>query len=203
MISYKKKFLFIHIPKTAGTSLEMALEDDSCIFKRNQWSRERRGFNAPLNHLTLNQLSACTELSALNLDSFFKFTFVRNPWDKVVSECFCPHVQTVFKDCKTMGEKIRKSCHLANQGGYGGHFLKQHAFIKHPVLKMDFIGRFENLKEDTYFLFNSLRLPVLKLKHTHQSQRKNYREYFNEETATLVYNTYTEDITKYNYSFNE
>ena len=181
----------------------MALEDDSCIFKRNQWSREPQGFNAPLNHLTLEQLSGCNELSALNFDSLFKFAFVRNPWDKMVSECFCPHIQTVFKDCKTIEEKIRKGCHLANHGGYGGHFLKQHSFIKHPVFKMDFIGRFENLKEDAQFLFKNLRVSVQKLKHTHNSQRKNYREYFNQETAALVYNTYAEDITKYNYSFNE
>ncbi len=200
MISFEKKFIFLHIPKTAGTSIEIAIEDDSCVFKRGQWSPIPLGFGAPLNHLTLTQIVQSSELTPNQFNSFFKFAFVRNPWDKVISECFCGQIQGVFKDCNNIKDKIKKVCSLASSG-YGGHFLKQSNFIKSPKIELDFIGRFEHLEHDLDHICNHLSISRRNLSHKHKSPRTHYREYFDGETIDLVSDTYEEDINFFNYSF--
>lgn len=203
MISHKNRFIFIHIPKTAGTSLEIAVEDDSCTFKRGQWSKKPMGFNAPLNHLTIKQIEKSEELSRDELNSFFKFTFVRNPWDRVISECFCGHIQPAFKDCKTVKEKIKKVCALAKTtAGYAGHCKPYKDFISHKDYKIDFIGRFENLKKDYSYVCKKIDIEQVSLPHKHKTHRKNYQAYFDEETIEIVRDTYREDIESFNYSFN-
>lgn len=78
MISYKHKFLFIDIVKTAGTSINKALEPYGATGKHHSISRELPflpGINdtlqSPLDNETLN--------------NFFKFTIVRNPYDRLIS----------------------------------------------------------------------------------------------------------------------
>jgi chondroitin 4-sulfotransferase 11 len=202
MISFDKKFIFIHIPKTAGTSLEVALEDDSCIFKRGEWAKKPMGFNAPLNHLTISQIQHSRELSIDDFNSFFKFTFVRNPWDKVISECFCGQIQLVFKDCKTIKEKIKKVCALSKtQFGYAAHCKPQTDFITHPNFEMNFIGRFESLKKDYNTVCEKLSLKNRELSHKNKSDKKPYQEYFDQETIDLVAESYRKDIDYFGYKF--
>ena len=67
MISHEHKFIFIHIPKCGGTSIER-------FFKMKL---PRQGA-----HLNLKYYKKNTE----NYETYFKFTIVRNPWDKMVSE---------------------------------------------------------------------------------------------------------------------
>jgi hypothetical protein len=203
MISHKEKFVFIHIPKTAGTSLEIALEDESCTFKRGQWSKKPMGFNAPLNHLTITQIQQSKELSVNDFNSFFKFTFVRNPWDKVISECFCGQIQLVFKNCTTIKEKIKKVCELAKTPcGYANHCKPQKQFVIHENFKIDFIGRFENLQEDYSSVCRQLNIEKKELTHKNKSKKKPYQEYFDQETIDLVAKTYEEDIKYFGYNFN-
>lgn len=200
MISHKHKFIFIHIPKTAGTSLELSIEDSSCVYKRGEWDVKSTGFNLPTNHFSLNQISRSGKLSPTELSSFFKFSFVRNPWDKVISECFCGQIQLVFKNCKTIKEKIKTVCELSSTG-YAGHFVKQIDFIQDKNYKIDFLGRFENLENDYSSLCAKLNINKKKLPHKHKSNRKNYKEYFDQETIDLVASTYREDIELFNYSY--
>ena len=197
MISPNKKFIFIHIPKTAGTSIEKTLKDESCIYKSNQWG----SFNAPLNHLTLNQIISSKLPPHINLKEYFKFTFVRNPWDKVISECFCPHIQLIFKDCKTISEKIKKVCSLSATG-YGNHCRNQLAFVS-ADLPMDFIGKFENLQEDFNFVCHQLGINHQELPIKNKSNHKHYTEYYNDETKDIIANTYAEDIEHFGYEFGE
>lgn len=196
MISPDKKFIFIHIPKTAGTSIENALKDESCIYRRNQWGP----FDAPLNHLTLNQIINSKLPSHINLNEYFKFAFIRNPWDKVISECFCPHIQLIFKDCKTISEKIKKVCSLSTTG-YGGHCKNQLAFIN-ANLSMDFIGRFERLQTDFKYICEQLTINWLELPTENKSNRKkHYTEYYNDETKDIVEKSYAKDIEYFGYEF--
>ncbi len=203
VISKKNKFIFIHIPKTAGTSIEAALKDDSCMFKRGQWAQKPMGFNAPLNHLTLSQLNQTTDISPEEKQTFFKFTFIRNPWDKVISECFCPHIQLIFKSCSTITEKIKIVCEWAQKNGYGGHCRPQSDFIRDKNLKMDFIGKFENLQKDFHSACAHIGLAPPKLSHLGKTRDKPYAEYYNDETRQMVGEKYAQDIKDFNYKFGE
>lgn len=78
MISHKHRFIFIHISKTAGTSIQTVLRDETCQLLPTEWDRERVR-HAPLNHLTLQEVVDYGILTPAQLKSYFKFCFVRNP----------------------------------------------------------------------------------------------------------------------------
>ena len=197
MISFTKQFIFIHIPKTAGTSIEICLEDNSCILKREEIGNYER----PLNHLTLEQVLNCESVNPSTVMPFFKFAFVRNPWDKVISECFCPHIKFIFKNDQTIKQKIKTVCLWSRNGGYGGHCQKQVDFIKTKKTSLDFIGRFENLQKDYKYICNLLDIPCVALPHKYKSKRVHYSKYFDKETKELVYNSYREDIENFHYRY--
>lgn len=200
MISINKRFLFIHITKTAGTAIEETIEDDSCICKRNQIDDRERGYLAPLNHLTLREIIRGDFVPDQELEKFFKFAFVRNPWDRVISECFCPHIQLIFLDCQDIAERIKTVCLFAEEG-VGGHCLRQTEFIKPGIFSLDFIGRYENLEDNMEYVLKKIGLPDRTFTVRNKTERKHYREFYNTETRKLVEKTYEEEIEKFGYLF--
>lgn len=201
MISFNKKFLFLHITKTAGTSIEEALYDDSCILTSEKWKYNGVGFSAPLNHLTLQQIKS---LNIPNYNNLFKFTVVRNPWDRIISECECVHIQRVFNihnKNMSMTDKIKIACEIACNGGYGNHFIQQHKMYG-SIKNLDYIAKFENLIDDFRVICSKIGLDGVEL-HKRNSYREpvNYRNYYTEETAELVRCTFEKEIADFNYCF--
>ena len=196
MISIAKQSVFIHIPRTAGTTIEKIIEDESTICKRNQFGK----FSVPLNHLTLSQLAVGAFIPEKDMMSYFKFTFVRNPWDRFISECFCPHIRNIFDTCRDFEQRIEVGCSLATTG-YGGHFLSQTEFINHTRLQLDFTGRYENLFTDVKMVLEKIGQSDTQFKVRKDSQRPHYREYYTHRTKKMVENAYGEDIERFKYRF--
>ena len=201
MISHKHKFIFIHIPKTAGTSVEEALRDESCQLLPDEWDHARVP-HAPLNHLTLQELADYDILTPAQLNSYFKFCFVRNPWDRLVSEVFCPWMSPWFKDLP-VDQRIRRACELAaTPPGIANHLLPQQDFVTADNLQMDFIGRFEHLDEDFGQLCRLLGIKVT-LPHRNRSLHRPYQEYYDTGTQALVHTAYQRDIDAFHYTFGD
>ena len=94
IISPGQRFIFVHIPKTGGTAMALALEaralDDDILIGDTPKARERRGLLKALTpkgrlwkHSTLADIDGVVSLTAL--DRMLVFTLVRNPWDRMVS----------------------------------------------------------------------------------------------------------------------
>jgi hypothetical protein len=202
MISHKHKFIFIHIPKTAGTTIEKVLQDSSCILLSNTWDRQRVPY-APLNHLTLQEIADSNFISRQQLKSYFKFCFVRNSWDKVVAEIFCRSIAFLFEDL-TVEQRIKKACDIAaREIGYGNHIRSQLDFISCRHLQLDFVGRFENLQDDFDYVCGQLGVGRVQLPHLNKSDHKPYWEYYNAETRRLVAETYRQEIEHFGYVFED
>ena len=97
MISYDKKFIFVHINKTAGTSMEKALADYGV-----KKLEEKSDLKFELNY-NQSQHFNCDEYKKYlgsEYDDYFKFTVVRNPFDRVVSYYYGGAIQKGlnFKD---------------------------------------------------------------------------------------------------------
>ena len=201
MISHKHKFIFIHIPKTAGRSIEEAVLDETCQLLRREWDVARVP-HAPLNHLTLQELVDYGILTPAQLKSYFKFCFVRTPWDRLISEIFCHWMKPWFSDL-AVDQRIRLACEWATTTtGIGNHLRLQQEFVHADGLQMDFIGRFEHLEEDFGQICRLLGIEVA-LPHLNRSVHRPYQEYYNEETQALTAATYRRDIDAFHYTFEQ
>ena len=97
MISIQKKFLFIHVPKTRGNSIQNILKDYSedkiVVLAKDQDGVERfevrnKKYNIT-KHSTLSHYKSVLDTKTYR--TLFKFAVIRNPWDRMVSFYFSPH----------------------------------------------------------------------------------------------------------------
>jgi len=232
MISTFDNCLFIHIPKTAGQSIESVFlnraglswqQRDAMLLRKNS----NPNLGPPrLAHLTAQEYLAYSYLSEQQFHAMFKFTIVRNPWDRLVSEYRYKQHRFSFKDF------IFKHFPKKGQDDYQGfngiyrHVMPQYQFIydDSEKLMVDYVGRFENLAEDFYAITKTicnerLTLPIknqtnnisikTKLAKLFTTSQQNaskasaprYQDYYDRETAEAVKKLYQKDITFFNYTF--
>lgn len=171
-------FIFIHIPKTGGSSIERFFGQDHGLpgtppaHKNIQWY---------LNHKQSN-------------NRLYKFSFVRNPWDMFVSLYF-------FK----VHSKYRKE---ELEGVTFFEYIKQYDhktqlsyLTVNGKIMVDFIGRFERLQEDFYKVCDALNIPRSDLPHIIKTTHLPYREYYNTQARKIIEEIYKEDIDYFGYEF--
>ena len=210
MINDKHKFIFIHIPKCAGSSIEF-LGRQGLLGGKNKmisgWDKDKKVWQ---QHCTILQLK---QLYNIEVNNYFTFTFTRNPWDKAVSDYkswFRPSSpfkdvvkNTTLKDyllCRNGYEQIN---HLDNSLGRGDHFRSQYEYIidenEKPII--DYVGKFETYQEDFNLVCDKIGIPRPQLPHKNKSNHKHYTEYYNDETREIVATKYARDIEYFGYKF--
>ena len=200
MISHKYKCIFIHIPRTAGTSIE------HWIYGNDWWEVDKR-----TKHLTASQAK---KIYRAYWDSYFKFSFVRNPWSRCVS-CltYSDHFGIAY-DAKMNVEGYKKKFGFPTLVEHDYRFYDakdiindnhQERTVYQNILdeEIDFIGKFENLKKDINYIKKTLGIkkrfyPDKKILRT---RRATYRNYYDQSSMEEIRNMYWKDILKFNYSF--
>ena len=213
-ISHQFNTIYIHIPKTGGTSIEKylniynenGLRPNTNIlhghvpikFEDNEYDplnvEGRAGYN--LQHLTSNEIKNL--ISDKIYQKYFKFTFIRNPWDKIVSEYEWAYYSLEFDDyINRVLYVVQNRIRLDTKNT---HLRPQIEFINNDL---DFIGRFENFSNDVEKVSSliGVNLDIKKLPHTKKSDRDNYKTYYNENTKNIIQNVYKEDIKQFGYEF--
>lgn len=199
MISNKHKFIFVHIPKTGGTSIMNSL---------GEYGLKQYG------HTRLSKIYLRENISEDKYKEYFKFATVRNPWDWVIS-----HFSYI---------KMKKSYWHSddNSTKYGKHpdydfvknlnfkqFLKalQDKKIKSFYVNtpqsywldkdIDYIIRFENLQKDFSNVCKNIGIPNIVLPHENKSSRREYADYYDDEAIEIIKKIYWKDIERFNYEF--
>lgn len=206
IINHKYKFIFVHIPRTGGTSTREVLKkcDGSVGYSRRKKERgDIIGQHSPLTDYV-------EKLGLKNIDSYFKWTRVRNPWDRLVSiysrraNTAKPHdaadhpapqaVNNSFEDWVGL-QMLDKAPYWRKQ------IFNQRRFIKDQGL--DFVARFENINEDFVLFCDKVGLPQTKLPHLNGYRHNDYREYYNEKLIDklLNYSTFREDLDYLGYDY--
>jgi hypothetical protein len=209
IISHQKHFIYIHIYKVAGMSIRSALEpyDDLSSsdfpFYENIKFRLGKRFKF-LSGWAIDHIKASKVKKYLPkdiYDNYFKFTFVRNPWDWQVSLYhymlqYTDHPQHhLISKMKSFDEYIewRVNEDLELQ--------KEFIFDKDGKMIVDFVGHFEHLQEDFDTICSKLNLAPIQLPLINKSKHKPYKEYYNDATRKLIGDAFREDIEVFNYDF--
>jgi len=198
MINHQYKLIFLHIPRTGGTSIENAI----C-------GKDWFDVHAPSKHLTAH---SAKKIYAEYWDKYLKFTFVRNPWDRMVSmlkyEWFYgvkinQEKKILLDDYFDKFKKVEYDERFFNSNQFNDYQYIENSVYRNIIGDdMDFIGKFENLQEDFERVCKLVGLPASKLSHIEKSQnRKKYQEYYTEETKNLIYNKFKKEIKQFNYLF--
>jgi len=228
--------LFVHIPKAAGQSIEsifverMGLtwqERDALLLKSNADA----SLGPPrLAHLMASEYIRCGHISASQYQQYFKFSFVRNPWARIVSEYNYRrlHGDKGYQgDFKTFIFKHFPTESLDNYQkakDYYRHIIPQWQFLydENGNQLVDFIGKFENLQADFNKVFQQLNIAEIALPHKNKTlavglkqrflqktkrllpkldNKKHYSSYYDDESQQFIANYYRKDIELFDYQF--
>jgi len=202
MISLQKRFLFIHIPKTAGNSIQSALrdysEDQLVALRKEQDGIERFGLRNP-NHKIKKHSTLSEYRDALGHEQFrdlYKFTCVRNPWDRMVSYYFTPTQTPETWDRKRFRKIICKAVSVVD-------YLRLDDGEEDPFANVDYVMRFENLADDFRTVCGALGISPTTLPRYNRSSRDHYSKYYDEELHELVRTRFAAEIERFSYTFEE
>ena len=206
ILSLSHRFIFIHTGKTAGTSIQAALRSFAHEPEGGRMNRllNRIGLQQDYRkirfseHLTADRLRR--KLPAQVFDNSFKFAFVRNPWDWLVS--LYHYLQ------ETPSHRHHRRVRAAS--GFEEYVEFEIARNKRSQLEflvdsrgeflLDYIGRFENLAEDFAEICEHLQVSV-ELPHINRSQHEDYRSYYTDATRKRVADHWGEEIRRLSYNF--
>jgi len=197
MIDRNKKIIFIHIPRTGGTSVEKVL-----MGKIPNYKNFCEEFCWGVSGCEMTQhwpLYKILEFCQADKNDYFKFSFVRNPFDRLVS-VFCYLKSFYEKRHSSFDGWLRFVCDKAESSNYryDSHEAPQSTFFQRDDL--DFLGRFENFEKDFSAVLEKLEISA-KIPHINQSHRnKNYMDYFNKEARKMVENAYRTDFELFEYA---
>lgn len=216
------KAVYVHIPKTGGTSFKKVFKpfiDDFIVTEQSNIIKKQANFyHNDLLVLNFKKSDALRKKEALGEDIWtraFKFTIVRNPWDRYVSNWkWLTRKERLFpkKGWRARGwrgmdgditfedfVKQMEACYLELEGLHGYQHDKWHIRnqIEHIVDKdgniiVDHVGRFENIKNEYEFICNKIGIDNLELPHLNHTGHYS-GEAKTHEPEKIHYSTYYND----------
>jgi hypothetical protein len=224
LISHSHRFIFFHVAKTAGLSVREALmpyTEEPTQFKIKRPPRLKDGKPNPFytvwEALLLHSKAsdAQKELPPGIFERYYKFAFVRNPWDWQVSM-----YHFILSDSTNARHQLVKSFGsnviLRNEGFE--RYLEWVIATPHPFAKgatkfqkdaltdrdgkllVDFVGRYETLAQDFSHVCQTLNIAT-QLPHVNKSAHHDYRDYYTERTQQMVAEHFAEDVELFGYTF--
>jgi len=205
IVSTLKGFAFIHIQKAAGKSVTEDL-------KRPLWLPRKMGGT----HCTA--LEGRDVLGERKWNRLYSFTFVRNPWDRMVSWWAMidskrgrPHglkLWTYVQENASTFEEFLVNCteEIHDRDGIKSLTRNQidYCIDESGEEIVDYIGRFENFEEDYFAVLEHLKARRRPLQHiTHGSSHAHYSEYYDDALRDLVGERFRRDIDRFGYQFED
>ena len=200
MISHRYRCIFVHIQKTGGNSIRRTLGQTRAD---------------PYKHCFA--MSLRDQYGADFWESYFKFAFVRNPWDRLVSwwemidrnrregNIANPFQAFVAREATTFSDFLLKCDRkFEEQTGLKWIFANQIDYMTDEAGNqlVDFAGRFERLESDFAYVAKRLGLDI-RLPHLNRSERKPYVAYYTPALVDLVSEKYQRDISRFGYTFGQ
>lgn len=183
MIDHKHKLIFIHIPRTGGSSIEKALVG-------KDW------FNIESHTKHISASIAKRKYSDV-WDEYTTFTVVRNPWDRLVSMRTTGWWDKI-SNAPASGSfyKFIENITLCPHERYDSNL-----YVDMLDIELDYIIKFENLQAEFSNMLSDLNIQNIKLPHVYKYNHKPFRQCYDQATRDLVSDIYKADIEKFGYTF--
>ena len=210
IVSFEKSFLFVHVPKTGGTSMRAVLSPHAHGADKLWTNRLLSVFGIPINYCLGDYRhyrfrihdpirKAARAYPPELLEQLFKFAFVRNPWDLLVSyRNFTRATPNHKRHRRIVKLSFDEFLQFAIAKGIGRQ--RRQLTDDQGQLLVDFVGRFENLPQDYVRIAQRLKIPG-RLPHANRGAGQDYRDHYTRRTREWVQAAYAEDIEAFGYEF--
>ncbi|KIC34575.1 sulfotransferase family 2 domain-containing protein [Leisingera sp. ANG-S5] len=215
ILSQGRRYVFIHIPKTGGTALALALEaramaDDMMLgdtpkaLKRRRRLKDAEARGRLWKHSTLADIEGLVPEDTLK--GLFAFTLVRNPWDRAVSYYHWLREQSFAHPAIGLAQSLEFRDFVQNpeviaafRGSPASSYMRHADGSEQCQLYI----RLEHFHKDAQPLFDhlgfSLELPVV----NESGRQRDWRLYYDDTAAEAVAGACAQDIAQFEYSFND
>jgi len=206
IVSHQQRYIFVAMPKTGTHSVRQALREHlgpDDIEQVGLFVNKRFPFDdlAQIRHGHLSVRQVRPYLGDEVCDTYFKFSFVRNPFDRFVSYCsFMTRQYGAFeRDPQGTMRKILFELKPLDHV----HFQPQYTLLSNDAgeLEMDFIGRVERMQADYEAICARIGIPARALDKVNSSKRGDYRQYYDQALIDGVTELYRRDLELFEYSF--
>lgn len=214
-------FVFVHIPKTGGTTVEhvLGLRTEEAYFSSLPLPHLVPSFKTP-QHFTLQELEE--NLGGAFVAGAYKFAFVRNPWDRFVSEFewrrrswaqkapdddrrfFYGEKELASLEAFTCVLELPARERMDARRGLDSHVEPQVSFLRdgRGSIGVDFVGRFETFDADFLRVLSVLGRSLHAVPHLGRSRRDpDYRRYYSPYSRAAVESFFADDIAEFGYRF--
>ena len=205
MICHRWKTLFVHIPKTGGQSIEQVFLDRMGLDWATRGPLLLTTNHDPdagppfLAHLTAAEYLTKGHLAPIDFADYFRFTVVRNPWERAVSE---------YKYRYAREMDFRDFILTAFPGTPGSneerHLMPQWSFVHDADGRsiVDRIVRFERLADEFSDISRRIfgepvALPTVNI----SPDRRDYREFYDADTRAAIAARYDRDLAWLGYEY--
>ena len=218
--------IFVHIPKTAGKSIEYFFlsrrnlswdQRHLLLLKKN--NDQAKGPER-LAHLTAEEYVRLGYIPEQVFIGCYRFSFVRNPWARMVSE----YMYRGYSNQMSFNNFVAKGIPEQDMTDISRHLLPQYNFLYDSTgeLMVNFVGRFESLQADFDKVCDQLNIQpsslphidnpgtanstvILKLRNLawriQKKKHLDYESYYDTKTQQLVAKLYEKDIDTFCYTF--
>lgn len=207
LLSLEKKFLFIHIPKTAGLSITATLKPYSLEENRTSLRRFLSHFPIRENpekayfrvHTTAQ--TAKVKIGEELFSDLYKFAVVRNPYDRAVS--YYLYIKKSEKHNWHRRAKKMSFLEFLLMQEASNKRWDQSYFVEdtNGQLLVDNVIYFERLNSEFAKICETLGVPSEELPHLNRSSNEGYREHYNDDAKAVVERMYKKDLDRFDYEF--
>jgi hypothetical protein len=205
IISPNHKYVFVAVPKTGTHAVRQALRphmgagdmEQVGLFVKRQFpiaDLAKLGHG----HISLEQLRKF--MDPAKFAEYFKFAFVRNPFDRFVS--YCSFVTREGNAFKTDPKRVMRRM-LAEPPSEHVLFWPQNTFLVDGAgnLLTDYVGRVETMQQSFEFIASKIGIPPVQLEKVNATERSAYRDYYDQELIDGVAKLYADDLRLFGYDF--
>jgi hypothetical protein len=204
IVLHRYKVVYFTIPKVASSSLKKVCRELLSENEENNYSVHK--FSFPF---------ATKDEIYENYQDYFKFAFVRDPWDRLVS-CYFNKIHSKnegvantlkryhkFWGGMTFEDFVKNVCEIEDRDA-NNHFKPQHLFLTDNKERWlpDFVGKLENIDKNLQYIHQKTGIPEFNLhKSNKNNDRSNYHNYYDQELREIVEKKYKKDIELFGYHF--